>query len=332
MASYQSRSDATVAKLSPGEQMPEVFCMGHANLDIMVYSALRTRPGGDFLVKDLEVQPGGSAANTAVALARLGSRVSFIGRVGNDVLGDFIDRTLRREGVDVRLIQRDQAEPTGTAVIFVLRGGEKTMFAFVGANGNVTLDSKQYKRLRRANLFHLSGYSLVEKTSGDTALVLMRQAKKYRVKISIDLGLRPTQSKSQMMETAMRLADILIANEVEASLLSGEKDPFSAGHKLLLLGPAIVVIKLGKHGAALFTEKKMAYHKGYRVSVTDTTGAGDAFNAGFISASLQGFDFDESLAFANAVAAIKVMGKGAQASLPRTGEVVEFMKSRSEHR
>lgn len=312
--------------------VPEVVCMGHANLDVIVYSTFRPRSDGDFLVKDLELHPGGSAANTAVGLARLGSEASFIGRLGKDVPGNFLHSVLSSEGVDTRPVQRDRVESTGMTIIFVSRGGEKTMFSFVGANGNISLDSWQSMYLRKVKLFHLSGYSLVEKTSGNTALALLRLAKRYAVKTVIDLGLRPTRSRSSLMRKALGLADILMANEVEASLLSGMADLFSSGTKLLRLGPEIVVVKLGKRGAASFTDKKTAFHGGFRVRPVDSTGAGDAFNAGYIFAFLQGFDFDESLAFANAVAAIKVTGKGAQTRLPRAAEVIEFMNRPGPHR
>lgn len=305
---------------------PEVISLGDVAVDQLVSVPRYPLNGEDSEVSGMERHPGGSAANFAVAIARLGMRSGFIGKTGSDEAGRFVGDDLKREGVDVSHL-KEASGGTGTVIVLVDKEGQRTMLSFRGVNTKLTMHEIPREYIASSKWLHVSGYSLVRAPQCNAALKAMEYGKKAKVRISLDPSLHIHQAKSKVLADALGLADVLFPSEAEAKYLSHKTNLREAGRVLLKKGPSIVAIKLGRRGCIVMTEDEELQIPGFNIEPTDTTGAGDAYDAGFVMRHLRGFDLKRSAEFANAVATLKTMKTGARAGLPRIDEVERFMRN-----
>jgi 2-dehydro-3-deoxygluconokinase len=285
--------------------------------------------------------PAGAEANVAVGLARLGHRVAFIGRVGDDGLGLRVIRALRGESVDVSGLVVDPAGPTGLMVRERRSLGPSEVHYARTASAGSRLgpddvrDAQSRGVFRAARWLHLSGITPALSASCREAVELaIAAARAAELTISLDLNLRrrlwTEEEATAVLGDLAGGVDVVIADENEAEVITGTAP--GAGHEalaaaLLALGPGLAVLKLGDRGG-------FALDRGPTVgvwvtslpvaSVVDRVGAGDAFCAGFIAASLDGHDVATALAWANACGASAVAAEGDQAGLPTSAELARL--------
>ena len=234
----------------------------------------------------ISLQPGGVAANTAAWMAVDGHPVTLIGCVGDDPFGHAIRDDLARLGVDVHL-QQSAILPTGTCVVVVDRRRERTMFPDSGANGALSLDVAR-ELITADSHVHVSGYTILNPATRSVGLEVLRMAVAVGATRSLDpASAAPLRAQLPLFLDLLPLVHVLLANEDEAAVLSGREDPHDAMDALADLVP-VVVVKIGARGVlardALSTVAAPAHHQ----DVVDTTGAGDAFTAGFLPAWLAG--------------------------------------------
>jgi len=303
-----------------------VISIGDIAVDQLVFVPRYPLDGGDYEVSGVERHPGGSAANFVVAIARLGMRSGFIGKVGSDEAGRLVRDDLEREGVDTSHLKREPGE-TGSVIVLVDKGGQRTMLSFRGANTKLTIQDIPRGYIAGSKWLHVSGYSLVHAPQRDAALKAMEYAKLAKVRISLDPSLHIHQAKSKVLADALALADVLFPSEAETKYLSHKTNLREAGRALLKKGPSTVAIKLGRRGCIVMTENEEVRVPGFSAEPTDTTGAGDAYDAGYVTGHLKGFDLKRSAEFANAVATLKTMKAGARAGLPRIDEAERFIRN-----
>ena len=304
-------------------------------------SLVSPQPGPLSGVATLHVYPAGAEANVAVGLARLGRRVAFVGRVGDDAFGTRIVRALRGEGVDVGGLTVDPTGPTGLMIrerralgpaeVFYARAGSAG--SQLGPADVAAMESRG--ALASARWLHLTGItpalSASCRAAVRTALELARTA---GLTVSLDLNLRrrlwsEAQAAVELADLAGRV-DVVIADEDEATLVSGARPGLTTeilAQRLLALGPELVVLKLGARGAlALERDGEPVPSPGLPVAtVIDPVGAGDAFCAGFIDARLDDLDLTDALARANACGAAAVAAEGDQTGLPTRLELVRLL-------
>lgn len=285
--------------------------------------------------------PAGAEANVAVGLARLGRRVAFLGRVGDDGLGRRLVRALRGEGVDVEGLTVDPLGPTGLMVRERRALGAAEVHYARTASAGSRLGPDDIREAESRGVFHgarwlhLSGITPALSASCREAVDLAVEAGRTAgMTISLDINLRrrlwtEAEAAAVLGDLAGRV-DVVIADEDEAAVISGT--PPSAGHEalagaLLALGPGLAVLKLGDRGAfALERGPTVGVFVGSLpvASVVDRVGAGDAFCAGFIEASLDGLDIPTALAWANACGASAVAVEGDQTGLPTSEELARL--------
>jgi ribokinase len=314
--------------------MPNVLVVGSLNTDLVVKTPRFPQPGETISGEDLQVIPGGKGANQAVAAARLGTNVSMLGRVGKDNFGDFLLNNLQANHVDTQFVQRDDAS-TGTATIIVDGNGQNSIVLSAGANGKVSL----------ADVDHASfaDFSLLLLQLEIPIPTVLRAAQRARENgLRVILNPAPAQS---LPEELIALADFLIPNETELSLLTGMevKDIPSAeqaARVLLERGVKNVIVTLGSKGALIVDKYTSIKVDTFKVNVVDTTAAGDAFIGGFASrlmeldSSLSEHEPSLALVLQNAVrygcacGALATTKFGAQPSLPTEEDVEEFMSLR----
>jgi len=279
------------------------------------------RAGETILGGPFRMGPGGKGANQAVAAARLGSSVFMVSCVGEDVFGDLALSNLSKEGVDISFVARDSTIHTGVALIVVDEQGENMIVVAPGANSSLTPDmvGRATKAIGEADI--LLTQLEIPAESVEKAL---RIAKDNRV--TTILNPAPARVLSPAI---LECVDVLTPNRSEASLLTGieitnQSSIRKAAERLFKQGVETVVFTLGSEGALIVTSEEFRHIPGQKVQVVDTTGAGDAFNAGLAFALSRDNDLVEAVRFANAVAALSVTKVGTAPSMPTGREVEKF--------
>lgn len=273
---------------------PRVLVVGDLLYDMLAKTDGELSLGTDTFVP-IRVSAGGSGANAAAWLAHSGIETHFVGRVGDDVFGRFLEGEMERAGVRSYLA-RDPSLATGKVFVLVDGAGERTMITDRGAGEALSAEDLPETLFTGGHL-HLSGYTLSGGSRRETALKALRLARGARMTVSVDpssIPLLRSVGPGRFLEWT-RGADLLFPNLTEGEFLTGETSPERILEKLLPYYPA-VVLKLGPDGA-LYADGsgKSLGVPAASVGVEDTTGAGDAFSAGFLAAWLAGVPPAEAL-------------------------------------
>ena len=293
--------------------MPDVITLGDINIDIVAPIPAYPSRGGDSVAEGALLHTGGSAVNTAVALAGLGVDVGFIGRVGRDALAAQALTDLADVGVDTRLVQFDPAVSTGVIFIAVTPDGERTMFGARGANSFTDSELLDETYFASARWFHFSGYALLDEPQRLAALHALELAAKTGCHISLDTGLVPALRAQQFIHRLLPCLDVVLPNETELFLLTDGVSSRQGPMKLLEQGARAVVAKYGASGSEVTAPNLQVNLPAFNISPFDTTGAGDCFNAGFISGRLAGLDWEAAAVLGNACGALAAQRQGAAA-------------------
>jgi ribokinase len=280
-----------------------IAVVGSINLDVVVAVARLPGPGETVVGGDRRELPGGKGANQAVAAARLGADVAFVGRVGADAAGRRLRADLEDEGVDVTGLRSDDGAPSGMALIGVDEGGENAIIVSPGANGRVGDEDVA----AAGELLASAGVVLLQHEIPAAAVAAAAAAAGGR------LVLNPAPAR----ELAGR-ADVLVPNRGELERLAGGGPPAEAAARL---GLPAVVVTLGAEGALVVEGSGTEEVGAPEVQVVDTTGAGDAFCGALADALDRGAELVEAVRFAVAAAALSVTGEGARGGLPSRAEV-----------
>jgi sugar/nucleoside kinase (ribokinase family) len=258
---------------------------------------------------EISFRGGGSAANTAAWLAAAGAEVTLVGRAGADERGRAAVEELGAAGVDARVTLDDHL-PTGTCLVLIEPNGERTMAPDAGANDGLTVEDLPDDVLAEAAQLHVAGYALLRDGSRPAARAAIERALERGLGVSVD------PSSSALLGGAFldlaEGAELLLPNASEAHALTGDLDPEAAARALAeRFGE--VVVTLGP-GGALWTDGAEVLRAGAVAvdEVEDTTGAGDAFTAGFLDGRISGTSTAEALAAGCRLAARAVSGPGAR--------------------
>jgi sugar/nucleoside kinase (ribokinase family) len=280
--------------------------------------------GSSRVAVNFKVGFGGSAANTAVALSRLGVPVGFLGAVGDDEVGELLIEDLEDEGVDISMVQRLRGRLSSRVYVVVdVETGERGMVGVRDAANHFELREKVVEYVAKARYLHISGYMLQDEPGRSTTMELIRRAEERGVEVSLDLT--PEVSRREMVR-GLEVC-YLLCNEEEMRRLGYEPSERGALRAESGMGCRGVVVKLGREGCAASFEGRTYRSPGFQVEVVDTTGAGDAFNAGLLYGLLRGLDVKDTLRVANALGAYACMGPGAR-HLPTLGELMEMLRWR----
>jgi ribokinase len=289
--------------VSEARGTPAIAVVGSVNLDIVIGVERHPAPGETVLGGDRTDLPGGKGANQAVAAARLGQRVSIVGRVGADAAGRGLRDGLRAEGVDVEHLREDPDAPSGIALIAVAPDGENTIIVSPGANGRVGPEDVQ----AASGLLGEAAVTLLQLEIPEDAVRAAAHA------AGGTLVLNPAPARELDGDVLQRV-DVLVPNRGELELLAGPGDPADAARRLA--GPRVVVVTLGADGALVVDGDHVEHVRAHPVEVVDTTGAGDAFCGALADALARGALLTEAARWGVAAAALSVTRRGAQEGMP----------------
>ena len=266
---------------------------------------------------------GGAESNVAISVTRLGGRATWIGRVGEDELGDLVLAQLRGEGVDVRHAVVDPGAPTGLMVKSRRTStvGRVAYYRRGSAGSRLEPADLPIDTLRAAGVLHVTGITPALSPSARAAtFAAVEEARAAGVPVSLDVNHRAALWTSDeagpvLAELAAR-ADVLFAGDDEAGLLGAAGDPEAIVKALSAYGPAQVVLKLGARGALAAVDSELVRVAAHPVVAVDTVGAGDAFVGGYLAELLLGADVETRLRTATACGAFAVTVPGDWEGLP----------------
>lgn len=295
---------------------PEVVAFGALNADRLVRVDQIPGPDGETTARSAELSPGGAAANWAVGMSRLGLRSGLAARAGRDAHGDLLLRALRREKVDTRGVQRAPGS-SGTVTALVDAGGERALIVEPGVNDSWRAPPSA-PLLRGSRWLHLTSFAC---TSGDGPLRAQAAAARLcRGRVSLDPGnLYAARGEKRLRALLRRTAVLLPSEEELRRITSGEP---VAGAEALAEEGMTVVVKMGARGCFATNGRESARFPSLAAKVVDTTGAGDAFDAGFLFGRLRGHPLRECALLGSLAAASCVALPGAWAGLPTRAELM----------
>ena len=314
--------------------MPKIVVLGEALIDVFADKGVPLRAA-----ENLHPAPGGAPANVAVALARLGEEVGFIGKVGVDDYGSFLIDLLAGEGVDTTHFVADPGGPTMLAIVALPSPTEQHFILYNGANTLLVPEELSRSYITSANILAYNSVTL----AGDSraaALQAAQWAKDAGKHVVFDVNLRPLLWPSldlarQRIEQALNTATIVKLNETELEFLTATADPTTGSQHLIDRGAQLCCVSLGAQGAFFSNGTACGHVPAFSVDVRDTTGSGDAFVAGLSyqlnSLSRPVADLDEAtlrrmVIFANACGALAATQVGAMSASPSLAAVKKLSK------
>lgn len=303
---------------------PNIVVIGSLNMDIVIEATRPPQMGETVMGKLAHFIPGGKGANQAVATARLGAKTTMIGTVGNDGFGHALLHSLQTNGIDTSKVKRVENVSTGIASI-LLANGDNQIVVVPGANAECSVQDVE----RHEAIFAQADVVLLQLEIPLETIMAAAEIAKRHGKLVI---LNPAPA-CQLPKELLQQIDVLTPNRSELKLITGldvgEGQLEEAILSLNQLGVDQVVTTLGSKGSAfLSVEGKIQFLPAHRVPVVDTTGAGDAFNAGLAYALARNKNLAEAARFASRVSALAVTKFGAQDGMPTREEVEKFIVER----
>ena len=292
--------------------------------------------------KLFEQNPGGAVANVASAMSKYGLKAGFVGKVGDDMHGRFLKKTLDDAGIDTKGLIIDSEVFTTLAFVALSANGDRS-FSFArkpGADTCLCWDEIDKDLLQDTKVLHVGSLSLTDDPVRSATIKALEYAKQAGALISYDPNYRASLWKSrdhaiENMRSLIGCADIMKLSDEETELLTGNASPEQAAKSLMDAGIKCVAVTLGKAGALVAVNGECDIAEGYDIPAVDTTGAGDAFWGGFLykilksgkpPAELTLGELKEFGRFANATATLCVQKRGAIPAMPTLDETYKLME------
>ena len=289
----------------------DVIGLGALNYDVL-YAVERIARGGEEVgIRDVNKAPGGSAANTIVALSRLGVAVGLVGIVGSDKEGELIREDLRKEKVEARIIREEGY--TGAAIGFIDAGGERALYIYPGVNDLLCMENIDREFVNSAEFLHTSSFVSKEQLEMQCAL-----AREMTAKLSFSPGMLCFTYHLDELAELIERSDVLFVSIRELKSLITDANYEKGAADLLNLGAEIVCVTLDERGCYVADNTGESHVIGAypTANVVDTTGAGDAFAAGFLFGLLHEAGIYESGKSGNVVASFCIREYGSRKGLP----------------
>ncbi len=306
----------------------DVSVIGLYILDVLGRPVERIPDRGNVeFIDEIRLTVAGTAGGTVIDTAKLGLKSLAVGAVGEDEKADWVLLTLGKFGVDTSAMQRIAGVPTSATILNVRPNGDRPALHVRGASDHFDVPEADYDQVLDAPIVHLGGTGLLRKLDGAQSVKLLAEAKRRGRTTTFDL-LGANASSAHLVLPLLPHVDYFMPSIEEAQDISGKQGPEACAEFYLGQGATACVFTLGGDGAYYaHRDGTRAKSPAYAIDVVDTTGCGDAFDAGFITALHHGMDLETSLRFAQASAALVASGLGSDAGIRSFEDTLETMRT-----
>lgn len=305
----------------------DVSVIGLYILDVLGRPVTRIPERGNVdFIEEIRLTVAGTAGGTVVDTAKLGLKSLAVGAVGDDEKADWVLLTLEKHGIDTSAMQRLKGVPTSATILNVRPNGDRPALHVRGASDHFDVPASAYDQVFDAPIIHLGGTGLLKRLDGPASAILLKEAKKRGRTVTFDLIAAAPETLG-IVEPLLPYIDYFMPSIEEARDMSGQSSPDDCAKFYLDRGAVACVFTLGGDGA-FYAHKDGTRLKSpaYEVEVVDTTGCGDAFDAGFITALHHKMDVETSLRFAQASAGLVATGLGSDAGIRSFADTLKVMK------
>lgn len=306
----------------------DVSVIGLYILDVLGRPVTRIPEGGgvDF-IEEIRLTVAGTAGGTVIDTAKLGLKSLAVGAVGDDEKADWVMMTMQKHGVDTSAMQRLKGVPTSATILNVRPNGDRPALHVRGASDHFDVPAAMYDQVFDAPIIHLGGTGLLRKLDGPASLTLLREAKARGRTVTFDL-IAANAETARIVRPLLPYIDYFMPSIEEAREMSGRRTAEDCASFCLDAGAGCCIFTLGGDGA-FYAHKDgtRLTSPAYDIEVVDTTGCGDAFDAGFITALHHRMDVEQAMRFAQASAGLAATGLGSDAGITSFEDTLARMKS-----
>jgi sugar/nucleoside kinase (ribokinase family) len=306
----------------------DVSVIGLYILDVLGRPVTRIpeRGGVDF-IEEIRLTVAGTAGGTVIDTAKLGLKSLAVGAVGDDEKADWVLLTMQKHGIDTTAMQRLKGVPTSATILNIRPNGERPALHVRGASDHFDVPESIYDKVFAAPLVHLGGTGLLKKLDGSRSTEILQEAKKRGCTVTFDL-IAANAETAKIVKPLLPYIDYFMPSIEEAKDMSGQITAEACAKYYLDQGAGCCVFTLGGEGAYYAHQDGTRMQSpAYDIQVVDTTGCGDAFDAGFIAALHHKMDVETSLRFAQAAAGLVATGLGSDAGIESFEHTRQRMKT-----
>ena len=314
------------------DKSKKLLVIGRAGMDIY------PEPPGTKIsdVQEFSTHLGGSAANTCVALSKLGVSSDLVTCISDDAIGEYIFKKLEDFNVGSNLCRRvDKKFQTQVAVVeTILKNNQSILYR--NNSCDLQLDKEDIDKInfQDYSAIFISGTALSSSPSREAVFYAAEKASLLSIPLIMDMDYRPynwesDEIKSNIYKKIMKEMDIIIGNDLEFNIANNSTDGLQLAKDFINEKPSIIIYKMGEKGLQVFTKEKELNFGIFKVEAIKPTGAGDAFNGGFISSLFQGFSLEDSIKRGSANAAIVVTKVGCSSAMPDSNELEKFINQQT---
>ncbi len=305
----------------------DVASVGLTIMDIQGRPIERIPDGGGLdIIEEIRLTVAGTAAGTAIDMAKLGLDTMAVGAVGDDEKADFILRTFEGYGVDTSHVQRVDNVSSSATILAIRPNGDRPAMHVLGASQHFKVDRSAYDAIGACTYVHMGGNGLLKSFDGAPTVDFLKAMKERGCIVTYDL-IGPTEGTMDMIRDCLAYVDYFMPSMEEAEFLSAARDPREIADFFLGLGVGTCIFKWGANGS--FVANRDGYRRipAFRVDVVDTTGCGDSYCGGFIRGLKEGWPLEEACRFATAASGLVATGLGSDAGIVDFKSTVAFMNT-----
>lgn len=303
----------------------DILCVGEMLADIIVMPVTDVAFDNDCTpVEQIMIKPGGDAFNSSIDFAKLGHDVTYIGRIGNDAIGDYLLKTGKEAGICMDYAVRSSG-PHAKMNILINEHGDRSFFYFPGTSAEFCMDDIDLTLLNYCKIIEVGGTFHLPAFDGKGAARLFKEARKRNVVTSMDVTKDFTGRWGDTIYPCYPYLDYFLPSIEQAELIAGYSRPDRIADYFLSHGVKNIVIKLGSEGCYFKNDSKSFYCSCYPVPVAETTGAGDAFVSGFLTGVLKKMPEEQCVTLGTACSAHAVQAVGATTGIPDYETLLEFI-------
>lgn len=310
--------------------MTTVVTIGLQIVDILGRPVSHVPPGQHLaLLDEIRITVAGTAAGTAIDLAKLGAHVIAMGAIGKDEPGDFLVATYEKYGVETKYLTRKDGVQTSSSMLLIRPNGERPALHVIGANGELSWDDIDLEVIGSADFLHMGGTSLLPKMDGAPTRRLLEYAKSRGVTTTFDLVAIQRPDLLELIEPCLPYVDYFMPGFEEAVMMCGLTDRMDVIRFFLDRGARHTVFKMGGAGSSIAWLEDGQVREiripAFKVPVVDSTGCGDAYCAGFIIGLSEGWDLERSGLLGTAASGLVIQGLGSDAGIIDLPHTVDYM-------